>query len=431
MIPQDTFMVVAEVRPGQLQSLRDLLARMNRSPGIVDPMNKLFPFALFRTLHFARFVIIDDRTLDDLAAYGESFPGAPVWLAFLGDCDGPSSRLLTAFAREAGSGLRAIFRHCLDYDAETDLLTWMRRRSVRPAASYVNCPGRTVRQIKDEAALHAALAQCLEEIPSGEQPTAVHQRLRQAIKDIGPIVGLPAPTPALFWLRQQFYYLLAALALLFAAALVFPTPVILLIPVYLFWLRRLERSDPVIAPRPADEHVRALAALEDHDLVNPFTGFGSGKPGLFRAMTLRFLLFLLHVAARILYGRGRLARIGTIHFARWVFLDGGRRLFFASNYDRSLESYADDFVNKVAFGINLVFGNGIGFPRVRWLILGGAKDERSYRHYLRRHQLPTQVWYNACPGLTAYDINRNTRIREGLQREKMTDAEIRQWLALI
>ena len=87
-------MVVAPVRPGQQQALRDLLASMNRSPGIVDPMNTLVPFARFRTLHFARFVVLNDETLDDLTAYGESFPGAPVYLAFLGDCDGPSGRLL-------------------------------------------------------------------------------------------------------------------------------------------------------------------------------------------------------------------------------------------------------------------------------------------------------------------------------------------------
>jgi len=106
-------------------------------------------------------------------------------------------------------------------------------------------------------------------------------------------------------------------------------------------------------------------------------------------------------------------------------------LFFASNYDRSLETYADDFVNKVAFGINLVFSNGIGYPRTRFLILDGAKNERNYQNYLRRHQLPTQVWYNAYPGLTVFDINRNANIRKGLESDALSDVEIRQWLALI
>ena len=46
-----------------------------------------------------------------------------------------------------------------------------------------------------------------------------------------------------------------------------------------------------------------------------------------------------------------------------MLLDDKRRLFFASNYDGSLDSYMDDFINKVALGMNLVFSNGIGFPR--------------------------------------------------------------------
>jgi hypothetical protein len=207
------------------------------------------------------------------------------------------------------------------------------------------------------------------------------------------------------------------------------TPLVLLVPLYLYRLRQLEESDPVIVPRVDEDHVRALTSIEDYDLVNQFSAFGTVKPGMLRATTARVLLSFLHVANRVLYPRGRLARIGSIHFARWVFLDDRRRIFFASNYDRSLETYADDFVNKVAFGINLVFSNGIGFPKARFLILDGAKNERNYQHFLRRHQIPTQVWYSAYRGLTAFDINRNARIRDGLAKRSMTDGDIRQWLA--
>lgn len=59
-----------------------------------------------------------------------------------------------------------------------------------------------------------------------------------------------------------------------------------------------------------------------------------------------------------------------IHFARWVLLDGGRRVLFASDYDGSQESYMDDFIDRLARGVNLVFSNGLGFPPTWWLILG-------------------------------------------------------------
>jgi hypothetical protein len=134
--------------------------------------------------------------------------------------------------------------------------------------------------------------------------------------------------------------------------------------------------------------------------------------------------------ARHIFNRGRLARVTTIQFARWVFLDNRRRVIFASNYDGSLESYMDDFINKVAFGLNIVFSNGIGYPRTNWLILEGAKDEQTFKDYLRRHQIPTEVWYNAHPGLTALDKWRNSLIREGLEKPSMTDSEIQEWLRL-
>jgi hypothetical protein len=91
----------------------------------------------------------------------------------------------------------------------------------------------------------------------------------------------------------------------------------------------------------------------------------------------------------------------------------------------------DDFVNKVAYGLNLTFSNGCGFPRTKFLLSGGAKKEQEFKNAQRRHALPTEVWYKAYPGLTLFDINRNTRLREGLERSAMTDAEIRQWLAEI
>ena len=77
---------------------------------------------------------------------------------------------------------------------------------------------------------------------------------------------------------------------------------------------------------------------------------------------------------------------------------------------------------------NLVFGNGVGYPRTHWLVCDGSKSEQQFKYTLRRHQLPTQVWYKAYPGLTAFDIARNTRIRKGIERRSMMDVEVRIWL---
>jgi hypothetical protein len=91
----------------------------------------------------------------------------------------------------------------------------------------------------------------------------------------------------------------------------------------------------------------------------------------------------------------------------------------------------DDFINKVGFGLNLVFSNGVGYPRTNFLIKEGCSDERKFKEYLRRHQLPTQVWYYAYPGLTAVDLERNGLIRQGIEAASMSVQEASEWVALL
>ena len=429
MTPQSNFMVAAPVAPDREDALRTLLASMNLHPGVVDPNNALVPFARFDRLHVARFVILHDETLGDLALYGEAFPDAPVWLVFLGDCDGPPETMLREFTTRAGAGLAQIFAHCQGFDRGTDLAAWMRAHTARPAAQYINWVGRTVRQIREEAALHAALRERLADDRASfvrQPPGAIHRLFAASVRQEGPPLTPPAATPVL-WRASQIGNLIGVpLALL----VLFPF-LLLYSPFFLWQLRRREKTDAVIAPRPTAEHVRALSVLEDHDVSNQFSAFGCVKPGRFRLWTLIFIFWVLNFSTRQIYTRGRLARVGTIHFARWVFMDDRRRLLFASNYDGSLDSYMDDFINKVAYGLNLVFSNGVGYPRTNFLLGGGAEYEQTFKYFLRRHEVPTQVWYKAYPGLTAADLARNTLIREGLERRAMTDDEARHWLALI
>ncbi len=428
MTPQSTFMVIAPVSPGREAELRALLAKMNISPGVADPANAVFPFGRFDSLHVARFLILRDETLGDRPP-DHAMPDAPVWLAFLGDCDGEADASLAQFAAEAGQGLRQIFAHCDGFDPQVPMLPWLRAHSVKPAAQYVNWVGRTVARIREEAALRAELRSYVAREASALanlSPRAARDRLIALHRANGPTLTPAEPTPVGWRVRHVANMLGVPLILLLLS------PVLLLgLPAFLWYLRWCERTDPVITPRPSAEHEALLASIEDHDVTNQFSALGSVKPGRFRLWTLLFIFWLLDFSTRQIYTRGRLARVGTIHFARWVFLDGKRRLFFGSNYDGSLDSYMDDFINKVAFGLNLVFSNGIGYPRTRFLLNGGARIEQQFKYYLRRHQIPTQVWYKAYPGLTAADLARNTLVREGLEARSATDAEARQWLALI
>jgi hypothetical protein len=432
MIPQSTFMVLAPIAPGREDDLRALLAGMTTGGGVADPENALVPFGRFDRLHFARFVIVEARNAGDVAAYHMPEEPWPPSLAFLGDCDGPADTFLAELARRAGEGLRRIFSHCAGFAPGTDLLLWMARRERRPAATYVNRIGRTVRQVREEHALHRALRDHLDRAPDGDEtPLALSRRLQELVtgeRRAGRLVlSAPASTPTGWRVRDAADLVAFPLALAaLAPALALASPLLAL------RLRQHEVQDPVIDGRADPARVRELSQLEDHDVTNQFTVFGQVKPGRFRRHTLSALLRLLDWSMRHVYGRrGNLARVQSIHAARWVLLDDKRRLLFASNYDGSVESYMDDFINKVAWGINLVFGNGMSYPPTEWLVRGGAKDERHYKRTLRRHQIPTDVWYNAHPGLTVVDLARNTRIREGIERPPATDEEARAWLSLL
>lgn len=428
MTPQSEFLVLAPVRPGSIPALRTLLATLNRQPGHADPQNPLVRFAAFPTLHLARFVVLEDETRHDIEAFGQAAADLPVYLAFLGDCDGDAGALLDDLAARAGDGLRAIFAHCEGFDADTHLRHWMAQHLTSPSAYYVNWVGRTVLQIREEAALHAALSDELAAARAdGERnPQALHARLRTCVRNRGLPLTPPAPTP-LGWRLRHLASLAASLLILAVAA-----PLLLIAsPILLAVLRQHETTDPEIFIPSDRVRQQQIAATEDHDVTNPFSAIGSVKPGGFRAALVQASLWLLNFGCRHLYARGRLARVGTIHFARWVMLDGGRRVFFASNYDGSLEAYMDDFINKVAFGLNLVFSNGVGYPNTRFLLLDGAQREEQFKAFLRRRQQATDVWYKAYPGLTAFDLARNSEIRRGLQNPELTGAALRAWLAKI
>ncbi len=433
MMPQANLFVAAPLKMGRAAELGSLLASMNVVPGLVDPQNPIVPFGQFDRLHFARFVILRDETLDDIhTAYGLPRQDYPTMLGFIADFDGDPDDFRAELSRRASDGLQRIFSCCEGFTPGSDLAHWMRAHEQPPAAAYGNWLGRTVRHIREDDALRLALQSHLQNNApafAGKDPRQVQKLLSAFVAEERTAGRLQLtgeePTPFSWQLRKVFNLIGVPFILLALAPLL-----LLYLPFFAYQLRHREKNDLEIAPRPGPDHEAALAQLEDYDVTNQFSAMGSIKPGVFRRWTLTFFLWLVDYSARHIFVRGHLARVPTIHFARWVFLNDKRRMLFASNYDGSLDSYMDDFINKVGWGLNLVFSNGIGYPSTNWLVLDGAKDEQKFKYFLRRHQMPTEVWYNAHPGLTAFDLKRNTLIREGIDRTDLTERELSQWVAL-
>src|SRR5262249_6911171 len=262
-------------------------------------------------------------------------------------------------AQRARAGLRRIFMYCDGFDAEGDLLAWMQAHQRKLAANYINWVGRTVRQGKEESALRRAPAA---EVPRA--PPASAQQIRQELIDFvdaeasaGRLPVTPAePTP----LRRKILKLLHLVAIPLVGLILLPL-LIVLSPLLIYMLRTREKTDAEICPRQDRASLLEFQHLKDYDLTNHYTAIGSVKPGLFRRWLVTVLLLLIDYTCRHIFTRGFLARVQTIHFAFWAFIDDKRRLVFMSNYDGGHEPYMDDFINKVAWGLNLSFSHGVGW----------------------------------------------------------------------
>jgi len=433
MIPQDSFIIVAKIDPVQLDKLRSLLKTMTFADrtGMADPDNPLVRFRDFDEIHFARFVVLADNTLNDRADYPQLPSREAFYLSFMVDCDDSADELLVRMAQRP-DGLRTIFGHCEEFGQTTDLLGWLRAHRVKPAASYVNWVGRSVGQVREEARLHDLLRAALSGIEESE-PQRILVRLRQSIMLPEPLK--PAPPTPLSWRIRNLAHLLLPFVVALVCLALFPIIAIVLLGIgsvlFVIALRRHEQMDKFVDQPYEADRVAELRRGEDHDVTNQYTAMGSIKPGRFRLWTEVAILYGINWVARHIFTRGSLARIGTIHFAHWVFLDQGRRAFFCSNYDGGHEAYMDDFINKAGFGLNLSFSSGIGYPTTDWLLARGAWLEQEFKRFQRRHQIPTDVWYKAYPGLTAHDLARNSRIRNGFEKAAMSDDEIGRWLAEI
>jgi len=379
-----------------------------------DPFgNEHVPLGRVNGIHYARFYFLEPTS--DLS-------GQPISaeLIFMADFDSPLDVRLDQLLAEGEKGLIQLFGCCQGFPAAADRAACKRYlldHAVADAAYYVNTFGLGVEQVLSEKRLREDLGDYLDATPDlrAVDPAMVR---RQVVTWVASSPELraslaPASSPELAWRVGEVIHLL----LVPLVGLVLLPVVIVALPFWLIALRLHERSDVESKARPDSAHNRALGNIEDHGPVNQFTAVGFVKPGWFRALTARLVLFLVAYGARHIFNRANLAGVKTIHFARWTFIDGGRRVIFASNYDGSVESYMDDFIDKVAWGLNAVFSNGAGYPATRWLLWGGARNESAFKSFLRVHQAPTQVWFAAYGSLTALNIANNTAVRLGLSNQ--------------
>ena len=425
MTHQVALTIITRIKPGETEDIKQLLKTMGNNVA----QNALIPFGMLSTVHFARLMVLDESIDLNGAVISPS-------LVFMSECDAPLDRLLDELVNLAGEGLDKIYSHCEGYPVDGEItrarrLAYLRAGMVKARAFYVNTVGRMTQQIRQEAQLRNAIQGFLDH---SQQDWSGHSSLEVRAKILAYLhsertlswASKPAAQPSLVFKLKETLHLVGIPLLL----LVLLPVLILAFPIWLLLLRIHELSDAAPDIKPDDAHIQELADLEDFVTQNQFSAVGYIKHGWFRRLTVLGILLAADYGTRHIFNKENLAGVKTIHFARWVVIDEKRRVIFASNYDGSLESYMDDFIDKVAWGLNAVFSNGVGYPKTNWLIFDGAKDEQAFKDYIRVHQIPTQVWYSAYDSLTALNIANNAKIRAGLYRN-MSETEAEEWLRLL
>jgi Dyp-type peroxidase family len=193
---------------------------------------------------------------------------------------------------------------------------------------------------------------------------------------------------------------------------------------------RFHESRDTVDERPAPVgNIREIAELENAPgyAQNHIVAVTPMKKGWFRKLTLALALWGIGKLVTYWYRPGFVLNMGTIHYARWFRLPGSDALVFFSNYDGSWESYLEDFVTKAHKGQTAAWGNGKGFPKLRYLILDGAKDGARFKRWVRRQQIPSRFWYSRFPELTTDQIRNNALIHHGLMHAH-TDSSAQAWL---
>lgn len=429
-VSQRGLTVITKIKPDQLSALKDLLNAIGND--ISD--NPHIDFSKLRSVHFMRWVVLDASNVR-----GEP---TPPQLILSTNYDGPLKLHLEEMATQARDGFELIYKHCEGYPKNSDataVVRYLTRHKKKNAAFYIGAHGRTVAQVEKEYELYQKVQGLLPR--EGRTASELATNLKSEIKN----------DPNFEWAKSKYKkpflvkYGVASLAvgllvilvlaglgwaLVWLPMLIATSALILLITVFWISLRTLEKKDAAeFKPSIQDiQQVSTLTQKEDYKVQNQITHLVEIKPGLTRRIAVIFVLWAINLLAKTLFCKGNLAGIVTIHFARWVVIDGGKRLLFFSNYDGNWESYLGEFVDRAAIGLTGVWSNTVGFPPTKNLVGKGARNSVEFKSWAREKQIETQVWYSARTSLSIKNVNNNTEIRKGI-RKKMDKTEAKEWLS--
>jgi hypothetical protein len=351
------------------------------------------------TVHYARFVIIDGTTINNEVL--------PPQLVLSSNFDGEIETHIQDLATHLGGLLDLIYANTVNY-TPADRAGFLRSIRIKEAAFYVGAPGRSVTDIANEKALHYEIANLLQKGNwSGKSAKEIHQAIQQQVFADKQFEWAKEKieTPGIRWFGL----------IIFGLVLLILFPVIILWAIYMQLFHERFDKPLGLTPNQLDDNLlNKMQADEDFVFQNQFSQIIDMKPGKARLITVNGLYLFAKMLIKLVFVKGKLMGIPTIHFARWVQVNDKKRMLFFSNFDGSWTQYLGDFIDKSGWGLTGIFGNTKNFPRAFLLVLKGAYNQRQFLAWARYTQIQTQFWYADDTSQSIKNVNNNTIIRNEL-----------------
>ncbi len=362
-----------------------------------------FDFSRVNTVHLARWVIVPS---DPKKNIGTS-------LFYSANIDGTEANHLNTITttKQLKDDLNEILDHCagfdkVDKDNSSSVVAYLKKYSIKTQGFYVGAPNRSVEQIKNEVKLYDHLREFVGK--NGKK----WKTKREAYKAIKANL---ANDPQWNWARKHYElpkinFLMTGLLVLLLLAIL---PLLIL---YIIVLQIVEWNYKGFEMTQSDLNQDRLTALKDEEdfiYQNQLSQIFEVKSGL-RRIGLKLFLFIVTYGGKYLFVKGVLFHTPTIHFARWVLLDNGKRFIFFSNFDGSYDEYLGDFVDHNGWGLNSIYGAAVGYPRTLFMFAGGSYKIAEFMGWGRKTQVSTQIWYSAYPWHGLQQIVDKSKLRTEL-----------------
>ena len=393
-VRQGALTVITNVIPGKAEAL----------PAIIEAAGSEIRFDNVRSLHYAALVVLP------------AVADHPSRLVLETNFDGDLSEHLKELIEHGAKGFDSIYRSCEGYPARGALQDsdavgeYFKAHSVPATAFFVAFPGRTRDDILNAISVYNEAKTFLDRPPPLDKLSRdeVWERLVDHFRSI------TDPTPLRSSVTQTSlkWQIARNVAVGFIPGVIF----LLLLPLLLIMARFQERREEARPEPPRRYHTDPAVAYKYLNLgrQNHMCTFATVKRGWFRAFMLKLGLLVTSILAGKIFLLGQLDTITTIHFARWILIDGGKRVVFLSNYNGTWSSYSDDFSDPPH--LNAIWSNTERFPPAWFLLWQGAYNIQPYEDHTVEEFQPTYFFHRPYGDHSVQNILRYLEFRDALAR---------------